>query len=71
MLVHHRKWRMGEYFVTYTLFVTLLVEFLVKIASGLGPRDCDCSASENDTALDGVEETAPIESCETPKISWG
>ena len=70
MLVHHRKWRIGEYFVTHTLFVTLLVEFLVEIASELGPRDSDCSASENDTALDGVEETAPIESCVTPKISW-
>ena len=53
MLVHHRKWRMGEYLVTYTLFVTLLREFLVEIASELGP------------ALDGVEETAPIESCAT------
>ena len=70
MLVHHRKWRMGEYLVTYTLFVILLREFLVEIASELGPLDCDCSASENDTALDGVEETAPIESCATPKISW-
>ena len=39
MLVHHRKWRIGEYFMTYTLFVTLLVEFLVEIASELGPLD--------------------------------
>ena len=70
MLVHRKKWRIGEYFVPYTLFVTLLVEFLVEIASGLGPLDCDCSASENETTLDGVEETAPIESCATPKISW-
>ena len=70
MLVHHRKWRIGEYFVTYTFFVTLLVEFLVEIASELDPRDCDCSASENDTALDGVKETAPVESCATSKISW-
>ena len=70
MLVHHRKLRMGEYLVTYTLFVTLLREFLVEIASELDPLDCDRSASENDTALDGVEETAPIESCATPKISW-
>ena len=61
MLVHHRKWRIGEYLVTYTLFVTLLREFLVEIASELDPLDCDCSASENDNALDGVEETAPIE----------
>ena len=67
MLVHHRKWRMGEYLVTYTLFVTLLREFLVEIASELGPLDCDRSASDNDTALDGVEETAPIESCATPE----
>ena len=70
ILVHHRKWRIGECLVTYTLFVTLLREFLVEIASELGPLDCDCSASENDTALDGLEETAPIESCATPKISW-
>ena len=70
MLVHHRKWRMGEYLVTYSLFVTLLREFLVEIASELGPLDYDRSASENDTTLDGVEETAPIESCATPKISW-
>ena len=72
MLVHHRKWRIGEYLVTYTLFVTLLREFLVEIVSELGPLDCDCSASENEyeTALDGVEETAPIESCATQKISW-
>ena len=48
----------------------LLREFLVEIASELGPLDCDRSASENDTALDGVEETAPIESCAAPKISW-
>ena len=39
MLVYHRKWRIGEYFVTHTLFVTLLVEFLVEIASELGPLD--------------------------------
>ena len=70
MLVHHRKWRIGEYLVTYTLFVTFLREFLVEIASELGPLSCDHSASENDTALDGVEETAPIESCATPKIPW-
>ena len=70
MLVHHRKWRIGEYLVTYTLFVTLLVEFLVEIASGLRPLDRDCNALENETALDGVEETAPIKSCATPKISW-
>ena len=49
MLVNHRKWRIGEYLVTYTLFVTLLAEFLVEIASELGPRDCDCSGSESDT----------------------
>ena len=47
MLVHHRKWRIGEYLVTYTLFVTVLVEFLVEIASELDPLDCDCSASES------------------------
>ena len=55
--------------------MTLLVEFLVEIASGLGPLDCDCSSSENETAFDGVEETAPMdgveECCATPKISWG
>ena len=70
MLVHHRKWRIGEYLATYTLFVTLLVEFLVEIASELDPLDCDCSASEKQTALDDVEETVPIESCATLKISW-
>ena len=70
VLVHHRKWRIGEYLGTYTLFVTLLPDFLVEIAAGLGPLDCDCSASEDDTALDGIEETAPSESCATPKISW-
>ena len=69
ILVHHRKWRIGEYLVTY-LFVTWLTEFLVEIASELGPLDCDRSATENDTALDGVEKTAPIESCATPKIPW-
>ena len=46
MLVHHRKWRIGEYLATYTLFVTVLVEFLVEIASELDPLDCDCSAPE-------------------------
>ena len=70
MLVHHRKWRIGEYLVTYTLFVIVLVEFLVEIASELDPLDCDCSASEKQTVLGGVEETVPIESCATPKISW-
>ena len=73
MLVHHRKWRIGEYLVTYTLFVIVLAEFLLEIASELAPLDCDCSAcsaSEKQIALDGVEETVPIESCATPKISW-
>ena len=56
--------------MTYTLFATLLVEFIVEIASEPGPLDCDCSSSENDTAIDGVEETAPTESCATLKISW-
>ena len=56
-----------KYLVTCTLFATWLIEFLAEIASELGPLDCDCSASENDTALNGVEETAPIESCATPK----
>ena len=69
MLVHHRKWKIGEYLATYIVFVTLLVEFLVDIASELDPLDCDCSASEKQTALDGVEETVPIESCATTKIS--
>ena len=27
VLVYHRKWRIGEHLVTYTLFGTLLVEF--------------------------------------------
>ena len=62
MLVHHRKWRTGEYLATYTLFVTLIAEFLVEIASELDPLDCDCSASEQQIAVDGVEETVPIES---------
>ena len=70
MLVHHTKWRIGEYLATYIVFVTLLVRFLVEIASELDPLDCECSASEKQTALDGVEETVPIESCATPKISW-
>ena len=70
MLVLDRKWRIGEYLVTYTLFVIVLQEFLVEIASERDPLDCDCSASEKQTALDGVEETVPIESCATPKISW-
>ena len=70
MLVHHRKWRIGEFLVTYTLFVIALVEFLVEIASEHDPLDCDCSASEKQTALGGVEETVPIESRATPKISW-
>ena len=34
-LVHHRKWRIGEYLVTYILFVTLLVEFLVELRQDL------------------------------------
>ena len=55
--------------MTYTLFATLLVEFLVEIASGLCPLDCDCSASEDNTALGGIEETATFESCATPTIS--
>ena len=70
MLVLDRKWRIGKYLVTYTLFVIVLQEFLIEIASELDPLDCDCSASEKQTALDGVEETVPIESCATPKISW-
>ena len=70
MLVHDRKWRIGEYLVTYTLFVMVLQEFLVEIASELDPLDWDCSASEKQIVLDGVEETVPIESCATPKISW-
>ena len=56
--------------MTYTLFVIVLVEFLVEIASELDPLDCDCSAPEKQIAVDGVEETVPIESCATPKISW-
>ena len=48
----------------------VLQEFLVEIASELDPLDCDCSASEKQIALDGVEETVPIERCATPKISW-
>ena len=56
--------------MTYTLFATLLVEFLVEIDSGLCPLDCDCSASEDNTALGGIEETATFESCATPKIPW-
>ena len=55
--------------MTYTLFATLLVEFLVEIASGLCPLDCDCSASEDNSALGGIEETATFESCATPTIS--
>ena len=70
MLVHHRKWRIGEYLVTYTLFVIVLVDFLVEIASELDHLDCDCSAPEKKTALDGVEGAVPIESCATLKISW-
>ena len=50
--------------------MTLSVEFLVEISPELGPLDCNCSASEKDTALDGVEETDPIESYAAPKISW-
>ena len=56
--------------MTYTLFVTLLLEFLVEIASRLCPLDCDFSSSEDDTALGGIEETVTFESCATPKISW-
>ena len=59
MLVHHRKWRIGEYLVTYTLFVTLLREFLVEIASELGPLDCDRSATEVDIALGIIADSAP------------
>ena len=55
--------------MTYTLFATLLAEFLVEIASGLCPLDCDCSASEDNTALGDIEETATFESCPTPTIS--
>ena len=69
MLVHHRKWRISESLCDLHFVCSIVREFLVEIASELGPLDCDCSASENDTALDGVEETAPIESCATPKIS--
>ena len=68
VLVHHRKWRTGEYLVTCTLFVTLLVEFLVEITSGLGPLDCDCSASEDDTALGVIEETAPFNAVQHRKF---
>ena len=44
VLINHIKWGIGEYLVTYTLVVTLLVEFLVEIASGLGHLDRDCSS---------------------------
>ena len=54
--------------MTYTLSVTLLVEFLVEIASGLGPLGCDCSASEGDTALDGIEETALLKAAQHRKF---
>ena len=40
------------------MFVTSLAEFLVEIAIGLGLLDCDCSGSEDNTALGGMEETA-------------
>ena len=55
--------------MTYTLLATLSVEFLVEIASGLCPLDCNCSASEDNTALCDIEETATFESCATPEIS--
>ena len=54
--------------MTYTLFATLF-DTIVEIASGLCPLDCDCSASEDNTALGGIEETATFESCATPTIS--
>ena len=55
--------------MTCTLLVTLLLEFLVEIASRLCPLDCDFSSSEDDTALGDIEETATFESCATRTIS--
>ena len=48
----------------------IIIQGSEEIASGLCPLDCDCSASEDNTALGGIEETATFESCATPKISW-